>query len=181
MLTASYLKKNNICEYLLYMWQVEDLIRALQLDMTRITETLVDTRTYKDAAERKAVMDWYESLVEMMRAEDVVLKGHLQLNKNTILDLNDFHQRALRSGLLPEYNAKFFHILPLIQQLRMKSEEGLTDIELCFNFQYGILLLKLQKKEISNETLKTQEEMAKFMVLLAKNYHLYSNGELDLE
>ncbi len=181
MLTASYLKKNNICEYLLYMWQVEDLLRALQLDMTRITETLVDSRNLTDAAERKAVLDWYESLVDMMRAENVTEKGHIQLNINILIDLNDFHQRALRSGLLPEYNAKFFHVLPMIHQLRMKSDEGLSDVELCFNFQYGILLLKLQKKEIGAETLKTQEEIAKFMVLLAKNYHLYSNGELDLE
>ena len=67
------------------------------------------------------------------------------------------------------------------QQLRQKSDEGLSDLELCFNFQYGILLLKLQKKEISHETAKTQEEIAKFMVLLARNYHAYSNGELDLE
>ena len=181
MLTASYLKKNNICEYLLYMWQVEDLIRALQLDMAKIITTLVDTRTFKDETERKAVVEWYESLVDMMRTENVNEKGHLQINRNVIIDLNDFHHRALRSGLLPEYNAKFMHILPMIHQLRMKSEEGLSDIELCFNFQYGILLLKLQKREIGPETLKTQEEIAKFMVLLARNFHLYNNGELDLE
>lgn len=36
MLTASRLKKTNICEYLLYMWQVEDMIRALKFDMDTI-------------------------------------------------------------------------------------------------------------------------------------------------
>lgn len=181
MLTASYLKKKNICEYLLYMWQVEDLIRAMQLDMQLITSKLIDSRTMTDANERKTVVEWYESLVDMMRSEDVVEKGHLQLNKNIIIDLEDVHQRILLSGVVPAYNAKFFHVLPMISQLRMKSEEGLTDLELCFNFQYGILLLKLQKKEISTETLKTQEEIAKFMVLLARNYHLYLAGELDLD
>ncbi len=181
MQTASYLKKNNICEYLLYMWQVEDLIRALQLDLSAIEKTLVDSRSYKDDAERKSVVEWYESLVEMMRMENVEATGHLQLNINVLIDLEELHQLILRSGKVPAYNAKFFHVLPMINQLRMKSNGTLSDLELCFNFQYGILLLKLQKKEISEGTLATQEEIAKFMVLLAKNYHAYANGELDLE
>lgn len=181
MLTASRLKKTNICEYLLYMWQVEDIVRALQLDIQKIEALLVDRVSYNDLSERKALVEWYESLIDMMRSENVVDNGHLQLNKNVLIDLEDVHQRILQSGLVPAYNAKFYHVLPYIGQLRLKSEKGLSDLELCFNFQYGILLLKLQKKEISRETLKTQEEIAKFMVLLAKNYHAYTSGELDLE
>ncbi len=179
--TASQLKKNNICEYLLYMWQVEDLIRSLGFDMERIGRVLVDSRSYSSEAERKQVVEWYESIIDMMHSEHVAEKGHIQLNKNVLIDLEDVHLRVLKSGLVPEYNAKFFHVLPLINQFRQKSDPGLSDIELCFNFQYGILLLRLQKKEISAETLKTQVEIAKFMVLLARNYHAYSNGELDLE
>ncbi|MCE1155824.1 MAG: DUF4924 family protein [Bacteroidales bacterium] len=181
MLTASRLKKTNICEYLLYMWQVEDMIRALKFDMDTIEKVLVNQGSYKDAAERKQVLEWYESLIDMMRSEHVADKGHIQLNKNVLIDLEEVHLRILKSGLVPAYTAKFFHVLPLIGQLRRKSDAGLSDLELCFNFQYGILLLKLQKKEISAGTLQTQEEIAKFMVLLAGNYHAYTNGELDLE
>lgn len=181
MYTASHLKKNNICEYLLYMWQVEDLIRALGFDMERIGSVLIDNQAYGSEAERKQVVEWYDSIIDMMRSEHVAEKGHIQLNKNVLIDLEDLHLRILKSGLVPEYNAKFFHVLPLINQFRQKSDVGLSDIELCFNFQYGILMLRLQNKEISVETLKTQVEIAKFMVLLARNYHAYSNGELDLE
>ena len=35
-------KKRNIAEYLLYMWQVEDLIRANNFDMDSIRRTVVD-------------------------------------------------------------------------------------------------------------------------------------------
>lgn len=105
----------------------------------------------------------------------------MQINKNVMYDLLEFHSLILKSNSNPAYNAKFIHILPLINQFRIKSEVNLSDIELCFNFQYGILMLKLKKEEISSETLKTQEEIAKFMVLLAKDYHLYKTGELDLE
>lgn len=39
MFTATQRKKENIAEYLLYMWQIEDLIRANDLDMDKIEKT----------------------------------------------------------------------------------------------------------------------------------------------
>ena len=36
---------------------------------------------------KKEMRDWYESLIEMMSYEGVEKKGHLQLNKNVIIDL----------------------------------------------------------------------------------------------
>ncbi|MBP1678073.1 MAG: hypothetical protein H6Q20_2632 [Bacteroidetes bacterium] len=181
MFIARKLKKENICEYLLYMWQIEDLIRALGLNIDSVNERIIATYPVKNEAERKELYDWYESLIDMMRTEDVQISGHLQLNKNVIIDLNDFHALALKSGAIPAYNAKFFHILPLINQLRMKGEPGLSDIELCFSFLYGIMTLRMKKAAISPETQLTQTEISKFMVLLAKNYQAYKNGELDLE
>ena len=122
-----------------------------------------------------------DGLIEMIRLENIQEKGHLQLNKNIIIDLNDFHELLIKSGKAPAYNAKFFHVLPFISQLRTKGEAGLSDLELCFNFMYGIMALRLKKAEISPETLQTQTEISKFLVLLARNYQLNKNGELDLE
>ena len=36
MFIAKQLKEKNIAEYLLYMWQVEDLLRANELDLSLI-------------------------------------------------------------------------------------------------------------------------------------------------
>jgi hypothetical protein len=180
MYIASQLKKTNICEYLLYMWQLEDLIRAFQLDMKLIDERIIAQMSLKDE-ERKSVYEWYESLIDMMRMENLQQSGHLQLNKNIIIELVDFHDLVLQSGQVPAYNAKFLHILPLINHFRQKTDIGLSDIELCFNFLYGIMLLRMRKADISPETLRTQTEISKFMVLLAKNFHAYKSGELDLE
>lgn len=177
MLTASKLKKTNIVEYLLYMWQIEDLMRALQFDMNLIDKQLISS---DNAEERKVEYGWYESIIEMMLIENKRDKGHLQININVLDDLNEFHLLLLKSGKAPEYNAKFFFVLPMINQLRMKSEEGLSDIELCFNFQYLFMLMKIKKTEISKETADIQIELAKLLVLLTKNYHAYQHGELDL-
>lgn len=42
MIIARRKRKENIAEYLLYMWQVEDLIRANNFDMDSIRRTVVD-------------------------------------------------------------------------------------------------------------------------------------------
>lgn len=181
MFIAKKLKKDNICEYLLYMWQVEDLIRAFKLDLNTLNDKIIAPYPV-ETTDRKTLYEWYESLIEMMRLENVQESGHLQLNKNNIIELDELHGLLLRSGKDAGYNAKFYHVLPFISQLRNQHVQNqLSDIELCFNFQYGIMLLRMKKVEISNETLQAQTEISKFMVLLAKNYQLYKDGELDLE
>jgi len=181
MFIAQKLKKENICEYLLYMWQVEDLIRAFKLNLDVINEHIIAPYPLGDA-ERKTLYEWYESLIEMMRLENIQEGGHLQLNKNSIKELDEMHELILRSGKDAGYNAKFYHVLPFISQLRSQQPDNqISDIVLCFNFQYGIMLLRMKKAEITPETLQAQTEISKFMVLLAKNFQLYKEGELDLE
>lgn len=180
MLIASQLKKTNICEYLLYMWQVEDIIRSLRFDMRQVEDVIVSRFRLNDEAEYKAIVAWYESLIDMMRMEQVTDKGHLQLNKNVLAELDELHALLLKSGQVPDYHAKYIHVLPLINQFRRKATAGLSDIELCFNFQYGVLMLRLQKTALTSETQKAGEEISKFMVLLSKNYHAWKNGTLDL-
>ncbi len=181
MFIAQKLKKENICEYLLYMWQVEDLIRAFKLDLGTINERIIATYPVHDN-ERKTLFEWYESMIEMMRLENMQESGHLQLNKNIIIELDELHNLTLRSGKDPGYAAKFYHILPFVSQLRhQQNDTQQTDVELCFNFQYGIMLLRMRKTEISPETLQAQTEISKFMVLLGRNFQLYKAGELDLE
>ena len=181
MIISQIKRKENIAEYLLYMWQIEDLIRACGLNMDVLNENVVSKFPVQSETERKEIYNWYESLIEMMRMENVQEKGHLQLNKNIIIELDDFHSQLMSSGQVPAYNAKFFHVLPFVNQLRMKAEPGIGDIELCFNFMYGMMMLRMKKQSISPETAQTQTEVSKFLVLLAKNFKAFRNGELDLE
>ena len=41
MIIAQEKRKTNITEYIIYLWQVEDMIRALNLDMDKIKQTAV--------------------------------------------------------------------------------------------------------------------------------------------
>ena len=182
MITASIKKRENIAEYLLYMWQIEDLIRAYQLDIDLIQEKIIDQ--YKDLSEeqRKEMRDWYESLIDMMRREGIVEKGHLQINKNVILQLDDLHRQLLSETKFASYSAQFYHTLPIIVELRSKAGENKSgEIETCFNALYGILLLRLQGKEISEETKQATAQISKFLAVLAMYYKKDYNNELNLE
>lgn len=179
MFIARQLKEKNIAEYLLYMWQVEDLLRANGLDLERVKQTLV--APYRlDETQKKELMQWYEELIEMMRLEGVAQEGHLQINKNTLLMLTDLHLQLLRSSKAPFYAAAYYKALPYIVELRAKSDgKELPELETCFDALYGVMLLRLQKKEVSAETAKAVEEIGKLISLLANYYEKERRGELD--
>lgn len=182
MITASIKKKENIAEYLLYMWQIEDLIRANNLDLDKIQVTIIDQ--YKDLSDdqRKQMREWYESLIDMMRREGVVEKGHLQINKNVIISLEDLHRRLLADTKFASYSSQFYHTLPIIVELRAKSGDNKSDeIETCFNALYGILMLRLQGKDISEETQNAVSQISKFLAVLSMYYKKDYNNELFTE
>ena len=170
MIIARQKRKENIAEYLLYMWQVEDLIRANKFDMDSINRTVI------------AHYDQHEELIEMMRSEGVMEKGHIQLNKNVIITLTDLHLRLLKSPKEMVYSAAYYKTLPYIVQLRAKSGgEDLPELETCFAAVYGYLLLRMQGKEVSAETLEGIKQISSFLALLAEKYREDMKGELKLE
>ena len=178
MIIASQKHKENIAEYLLYMWQIEDIIRANNLDIDRITASVIDRFQLTDA-QRKEMVEWYESLIDMMRREGVEKTGHLQLNKNVIIQLTDLHLALLKDPRFPEYTAEFYKTLPYIVELRAKAgDTPVSEIETCFNALYGMLMLRLQGKEITPDTLDAVAQISKFLSLLAKDYNLDREDKL---
>ena len=181
MIIARQKRKENIAEYLLYMWQVEDLIRANKFDMDSINRA-VSAHYDQPAAWEKEIAQWYEELIEMMRSEGVMEKGHIQLNKNVIITLTDLHLRLLKSPKEMVYSAAYYKTLPYIVQLRAKSGgEDLPELETCFAAVYGYLLLRMQGKEVSAETLEGIKQISSFLALLAEKYREDMKGELKLE
>lgn len=180
MYIASQKKKENIAEYILYMWQVEDMIRAYKLDMGLITTHIID-KFQLDEEKKGLVVQWYQDLIDMMRAENVIEKGHLQINHNIISDLTDVHVHLVNSKD-PLYGGFFFKAYPIIEELKTRQNSTIeNDLEVCFSFLYGILLLKLQQKEISKETTLAMQTITNLLALLAVKYKDYKEGKLELQ
>lgn len=179
MFTASEKKRENIAEYLLYMWQIEDLIRAYKLDIDKIDSEIISKYSQLTDDQRKDLRDWYDSLIDMMRIEGVESKGHIQLNKNVILSLEDLHRRLLADEKFATYTAEFYKTLPFIVELRAKAgDEKVGEIETCLNALYGILLLRLKGEEISKETMDAIKQISSFIAHLSHYYKKDYNNQL---
>ena len=180
MYIAEQLKKRNIAEYLLYMWQVEDTLRAYGLDSERMANEYIPFFQL-DEEKSELLKGWYESLIQMMREEKAEEKGHLQINKNILILLTDLHVQLLKSSKHPFYSAAYYKVLPFIVELRAKSAESQekNEVENCFDALYGTMLLKMQKKEISAETATAIDNIAKFIGLLSDYYKKDKAGEVE--
>jgi flagellin-specific chaperone FliS len=180
MLIAKKLKEENIAEYLLYMWQIEDIIRANKLDIGIIDKQIISGFDQPQDMKNE-IREWYESLIDMMRREDVVEKGHLIVNKNVISELTELHNRLLKSAQETEYTEAYYKTLPFIVELRSKTQDKNTpELETCLAALYGFLLMRLQKKEISGETQSALSQISSFLRLLSLKYKEYKAGKLDV-
>lgn len=171
MIIAKQKKEENIVEYLLYMWQIEDILRAYKLDIEKLDEVIV-SQYQQDENTKKEIREWYDNLIQMMKLEHIEESGHLQININLVNDLNDLHIELLQNPQEIQYNALFFKTLPFLVEFRnkLKAGEETNDIQLSLHSLYAILLLKLQKKEISKDTEVAVKQISSFMAVLSQKY-----------
>ena len=179
MLNAAKKKKENIVEYILYMWQLEDIIRSCSLDITVISERVI-SQLEVDGVEREEVYHWYENLIATMQKENIATWGHLSEINEIVKELEQLH-----NGLLNVFqDAQYIRVYEVAQEnintLKNKSSGSVkSDVQACLNGLYGVLLLRLQKKEISKETQDAIQSISALMAILAKKYKSKPNLELD--
>ena len=169
MYIAQQLRKNNIAEYLLYMWQVEDLLRAYGCSLSRIRREYIERFDYTDE-QKEEMADWYGDLIRMMNQEGCRETGHLQINKVVMLQLTELNAQLLSSTQFPFYTSEYYKVLPYIVELRKRGNAEEPEIETCFNALYGTMMLRLQKKGISPDTEHAIKEITTFIGMLSDYY-----------
>lgn len=142
-------KKENIAEYILYLWQIEDYLRA-----------------FPQQAEANEVL---HELNEMMHREGIMEGGHLQIAQNALGEMEDLHKELLDEDAM--YRAAIMRIQPSLNILKAKTDRPtMSDIEAGLILLYQIMLLRLQQKEISAETAQVQTQVTKVLQFLSKSY-----------
>lgn len=184
MVIADRLKNSNRAEYLLYMWQVEDVTRAYQCDAERMAQEYV-SRFDLDETKRKATVQWYADICEMMHSEGVAMKGHIQLCKNILQELEELHGQLLSSAHFPYYKEMYYRVLPYIVEVRSKNRKETggnadeSELETCFNVLYGIMMLRLQGAKISPGTQQAVKDITTMLGQLSDYY--FKDKEKPLE
>lgn len=169
MFIAKSIREKSIVEYLLYMWQMEDLIRAYGCSLTRIRREYIDRFDYTDQ-QKDEEEDWFGDLIRMMNQEGKREKGHLAINEVLLQDLGDLHVRLLQSTRFPYYSAEYYRVLPFIVELRQKGDKEIGEVETCLNALYGVMLLRMRQKPISPETAHAIKAITTFLGMLSDYY-----------
>ena len=170
MIIAEQKRKENIAEYLLYMYQVEDLIRANGLDLERIEATLISKFEVPYEVKRE-MREWYKTLITMMQDEQKEEAGHLNILVNTAEQMSEMHGEILKQGIDNGYKATYEKAKPHLEALRMRSgHNGESDIQVALNGLYGLLLLKLKKTRITPETTRAFDTIRELVAELSLRY-----------
>lgn len=169
MFIAKSIREKSVVEYLLYMWQMEDLIRAYGCSLTRIRREYIDRFDYTDQ-QKNEEEDWFGDLIRMMNQEGKREKGHLAINEVLLQDLGDLHVRLLQSTRFPFYSVEYYRVLPFIVELRQKGDKEIGEVETCLNALYGVMLLRMRQKPISPETAHAIKAITTFLGMLSDYY-----------
>ena len=158
-------KSQNIAEYIIYLYQQEDLIRSFQGNLEEIRQYVVAHFPVEEM-EKEGIFNWYRDLKNQMEKEGIMEKGHLEETQKLVKELSKIHWQLLKTD--KTYFESYQKAKPYILQAVMEAEgQDLgNEIQICLNGVYGLLLCRLLGKKVSDEQLKSAEAFGEVLSLL---------------
>ena len=173
-------RKENIAEYILYLWQIEDLLRALQFSPEAIYSQLVARREVADE-QKQLFLLWYMDIVNLLREEGKEEKGHLNHTLHLIADMHNLHLQLMQLPVGEHYRKTYAHLQPELPRLReLVGEAEMTDTELCFRALYAAMLYRIKGEGEKGAVKDTIEFVSPVVAELANLYRKVETGEIDL-
>lgn len=175
-------RRENIAEYILYLWQLEDLLRALQFSPEAIYKSLVEPNTSCDEAQKQQLFMWYMSLVSLLKEEGKEEKGHLSHTLHLVGDVENLHLQLLQLPLGAHYRTLWEPLKEELSRLRIvMARDGVSDIELCFRALYATMLYRIKGDESKAGAIEDVVTLISPVVAtLADIYGKVERGEVDL-
>ncbi len=178
---AQQKRKENIAEYILYLWQLEDLLRALQFSPEAVYATLVKPRNL-DPQQEQLLLAWYMDIAALLEQEGKEKSGHLDHTLHLISDLHDLHLRLMKQQdkdvMYGQRYTVLTQYLPTLRSLLGKESE-MSDTELCFRALYAAMLYRI-KGQGESVVADTLEVISPFIATLTDYFHKVEKGEIDL-
>lgn len=176
MTIAEKKKKENIAEYLLFLWQMEDLVRAANFDLS-VIRSFLSNEIEADALDNE--LNWFGSLIRAMQSSGVQQKGHVEEVNEILIELNYLHHTLLNI-LHHDQFAKVWNAaeLNLREFLEMSGNKSMNPVEACLTALYGLMMLRLKKQEVSEETMKAMDTFRNYISMLSEQYRIMRSGDL---
>lgn len=178
MFIAAQKLEENIAEYILYMWQLEDFFRGCKLDINCVQEKLIDSANLDDD-EKKQARKWYADFIATMKLEGKEESGHVSELNEIIVELSYLHSTLI--NLLGDENYKNFYkaAIPYLNEFKSKAQiADKADVEVALQALYSKLLLKLNQQNITDSSEEAFTAFAKMIGYLSAKYKQMKAGEL---
>lgn len=177
MIVSEKKKRENIAEYVIYMWQLEDIIRAHDHDAGRVYRFIMG-EAQVDPELGDTALRWYQDVCN--RVSKLSQGAHLEEVRETLQELSLLHGMLLTTIKDPNYLKIFESARLAIEDLKERAgAKAVGDIEACFNGMYGVFLLDIQKKEISKATKEAIIPIRELLISLSKRYSDMKKGKLN--
>lgn len=160
MLLADKKKESNIAEYIIYMYQAEQLIRNFAFDIDKIKVhvfgNIADEKMSTEEKDKN--LAWYNSVLKEMQKEGLEKEGHLSYVQDEVEKLSALSIELL--GTNTDYQTIFNAARPAIRENLQASQGLITNpIQVCLNGVFGLLLARMNGKEIPEAI---QQQLAHF-------------------
>jgi hypothetical protein len=173
------LQTDNVAEYLLYIFQIEALVRTIDLDITRLENELL-APAFTDPAQLEPQLNWYRAIVTEMQLRGLQKEGHLEQVEEILIELIYLHNTLLTILNDEKYKGLCEQAHDALQAFKVKSNmANRHDIEVLFHAMFMKLQLKMKKQEISPETESAFDLFRIQLAYLSKNYQRMKAGELN--
>ncbi len=179
MLIAKRTLENNIAEHVIYMFQIEDLIRANKLDKDVLMDTIIKPQV-QDENLQSQYDDWYKKLIAQMKREGVDKAGHVSEVNEILMELLMLHNTMLNIVKDKKYKESFEKALPSLKDFQAKSNSSnINLIEIGFNALYSKVILKLKGQDISDATNEAFKSISEMLAYLAAYYKKMKSGDFN--
>jgi hypothetical protein len=173
-------RHENIAEYILYLWQLEDLLRALQFSPEAIYSQLIAPRNLP-AQDQPLYLEWYMDIVNLLKSEHKEQSGHLDHTLHLIADMHNLHLQLLQLPIGAHYRELYSRLFPEMQRLRSRfNHESASDTEICFRALYATMLYRISGEGKRQAVTDTIECISPVIAELATMYGKVERGEVNL-
>lgn len=159
---------SNVSEFIIYMYQMEDLIRIYGFNLEDIRKYVIHHFPIQDT-EKKHIEEWFKDLMCRMEKQKVQERGHLaevQIYVDELL--------RLKEKLLPkdsDFAAIYNAARPHIRESIIESEGTVkSDIQACLNGIYGLLLCRMNDRQVPEELEEALEHFGNVLSYLSYHY-----------
>jgi len=168
MLLADKKKKENISEYIIYMYQTELLIRNFEFDIDKIKVhvfgNIPDRKMSPETKEE--IFSWHRQVIADMQSEKLEKEGHLSYVQEEVQKLSDLSLKLLTEN--DDYQAVFNQARPAIRENIIASKGLISNpIQACLNGVFGLLIARMNGTKIPNEIMSQVEHFGNVLSYLS--------------